>query len=231
MATPYAPAVLQAAAQRLTPERLVTVARWLRAELYAYGADVVADPETHIEVWASGNVPKPRRDTALEGVMLADRASTRATDVLRAPATWLLSSLWWTLHTELPEDWLSHAAKTAANPQSKPTDAGFPWPPAALVPQLFTPGSTTFDLMTLHLAATSVPVDRPQLLGGTLWALSHLYWAPIVLFFREQPDVADRTAVSTPMGLAAQLLADLSEEWLPGPWHAAATLAKRGTTA
>ncbi len=221
MATPYAPTILKAAATRLDPERLVTVARWLRSELYAVGADVIADPESHVEVWATGNVPLPHRDTLLEGILYANNSSTHAADVLQAPTVWLLSSLWWALHDDLTPEWLSQAVKTAANPQRKPTDARFPWPPAAVVPQLFTPGSTAFDVMMPHFGASAVRADRSTLLGGALWSLAHLYWAAAVLFYCEQPEVADRSAVSTPVAMAAQLLADLSERWLPGPWHAA----------
>ena len=219
MPTPYASAILTAAAERLDPERLVTVARWLRSELYSYGADVMADPETHIEVWASGNVPMPHRDTLLEGILHVERAATRAKDVLQAPTVWLLSSLWWTLHRDLPEEWLSQAAEAISRRHDSP-DGFLPRPPVDMLVQLFERRSETSGVLSLHLASTAHRADRMCLYGGTLWTLAHLYWAPVVLHFQEQPDTVKRKPVTPPVALAANLLVDLREEWLPGPWHA-----------
>ena len=218
MSTSYAPTVLQAAATRLDPQRLVTVARWLRADLYEFGADVIADPESHVEVWAAGNVPKPHRDTLLEGILRADQASKQAADVLQSPTVWLLASLWWVLHPDLPEGWLSQVAE-AVDHWHDPPEGFLPWPPVDML-TLFRRRSSTAGIISLHLASTAHPADRVYLFGGTLWALAHLYWAPAVLYFQEQPDVAEHKPLSTPMALAAQVLVDLREEWLPGPWHA-----------
>jgi len=219
MPHPNTSAILQTAVDRWDLHRMTEADQWIHHHLLDYGVGRFGSRESLIEVRNTGGVQGLELDTLSEAIYRVDYGSFKSEYLAKAPAVWLLQSLWWVLHPELPEEWLDLTYQMDAWRRHDPREGLYPQQLIAMLDEMFQTKTVSHDVLASHLRATYQPEDRLALLAGTPWAVGHLYWPALVLYYRHNPGKAGRGHVSMSEGTAALFLADLHEQWLPGPWH------------
>ena len=218
MPHPQTTEILRAAAEQWDMSRVAIVDHRYRDHLLRYGADMLAARESLMQVRDEGDSRGLSLGTLAEGIYRDHYESFKSEYLLKSPATWLVQGLWWALHPDLDEAWLDLTYQMDMWRRPDPRDGLYPGQLLGMVRELFHERSVSAQVLVPHLSATYQPEDRIALLAGTPWALGHLYWPAMVLFYHEHPEKAGQGYVSMPEGTVALMLSDLREELLPGPW-------------
>ena len=210
--------ILRAAASQWDMRRVAVVDRRYRQHLWEYGDGMLGSRESLIAVRDEGDCRGLGLNTMAEAIYRDHYRSAKSEYLLKWPATWLVQGLWWTLHADLGEDWLDLTYQMSQMRRIAPSTGLYIEQLVEVTRDLFHERSASAQVLLPHLSATFQREDRMPLLAGTTWALGHLNWPAVVLFYHEHPDKAGEGSVSMPEGTVALLLADLLEKWLPGPW-------------
>ena len=214
----YTAEILRAAAATWDMRRVATADQRYRTRLWEYGDGMLGSREWLIMVRDEGKCRGLELDSLAEGIYRTHYESAKAEYLLKWPATWLTQGLWWTLHPDLSEDWLDLTYQMDQMHRITPQDGLYTEQLLDMMRVLFDPQSVTTQVLIPHLSATFQPEDRLALLAGTTWALGHLAWPAMLLYYHEHPDQAGSGHVSMVEGTTALLLADLQDDWLPGRW-------------